>query len=188
MALVNALPKPLTLPCFIEALERPLPVHASRGVLSAQPATGTRSPRIFIYLAPLVLTVVPEGVGSELLEMGEQRPEHRSLKAELGFPIAGPIEAAEPFDHVLFSESLTSCAFCHAQETPEEQPSGAVGYVSQALRPYASERVPLSALKAEREACDPTAEAERCAMLDALFAVSEPVDWEFPSDMATFGR
>jgi hypothetical protein len=188
VALANALPKPLTLPCFVEALEKPLQLHASRSVISAQPASGSRSPRIFLALPGLVLTVVPEGSGAALLEMGEQRTGHRSLKAELSFPIVEQIGVAEAFEHTLFASELTSCAFCHAGEELETQASGVSGYVSQALRPYDTERVPLSVLREERRACDPAQELERCALLEALFGSGDAVDWDFPKDMPTFGR
>src|SRR5688572_16123159 len=61
--LVNALPKPLSLACFVEALGRPLQLHATRSEISAQPAVGLRSPRIFLYFEPLIMTVVPAGAG-----------------------------------------------------------------------------------------------------------------------------
>ncbi len=48
VTLINALPKPLSLPCFLESLARPLEISASYGVFSAQPAKGIRSPRIFV--------------------------------------------------------------------------------------------------------------------------------------------
>src|SRR5450432_198125 len=46
ITLLNALPKPLSIPCFLESLARPIPVLATFGVLSAQPAVGVRSPRV----------------------------------------------------------------------------------------------------------------------------------------------
>src|SRR4051794_26926429 len=48
--LLNAMPKPVSLPCFLSTLARPLEVHATLSVTSAQPAVGKRSPRIFIFL------------------------------------------------------------------------------------------------------------------------------------------
>ena len=75
VALINAMPKPVTLPCFLAALARPLELYATRSVISAQPAVGRRSPRTFLFLDGLTLSVVPEGVGTRLLEMGELRDE-----------------------------------------------------------------------------------------------------------------
>src|SRR5688572_8125053 len=56
---VNALPRPVTLPCFLATLPRPLEVHASQSIFSAQPAAGRRSPRMFIFSGALTLTIVP---------------------------------------------------------------------------------------------------------------------------------
>jgi hypothetical protein len=188
VALANALPKPLTLACFLEALARPLPLHASLGQLSAQPARGARSPRLFIYFEPLVMTVVPEGIGRQLLEFGEQRSEHRSLKGELHFPIEAPVAPGEVYEHTLFNPELTACAFCHASERLDDSVPGGRGFVSQSLRPHARQRVTLDFLRNETASCDADTESERCAMLDALFGWGEVVDWDFPPELATFGN
>lgn len=185
--LVNALPKPLTLPCFLEALARPLPLYATLSQLSAQPAAGTRSPRIFGLLDPLVFSVVPAGDGAHLLEFGEQRPGHRSLKGELAFPVLEQVSYAAPYEKSLFAPNLTGCAFCHADEQRDPAVVGAPGYVSQSLRPLPHLRVPLPSLRDEHQRCDPQQEPERCAMLDALFDWGPTPDWEFPPEMGTFG-
>lgn len=187
VALVNAMPRPLTLPCFLEALARPLQLNATRSEFSAQPAEGERSPRIFVSLGALTFSVVPEGIGASLLEIGEVRAEHRSLKAELHFPVTKEVTPSEPYERVLFSEDLTACAFCHAAEVRDESVPGGNGYVSQALRPRPYERISLDSLRLEHEACDPGAEPDRCALLDALFGWGEVVEFEFPADMDTFG-
>jgi hypothetical protein len=108
VALVNALPKPLTLPCYLEALALPLRLHASLSVFSAQPAGGPGSPRIFIYFEPLLMTVEPTGIGAHLLEFREQRDEHRSLKGELAFPLHEPVAPGEVYEHTLFSEEVSA--------------------------------------------------------------------------------
>jgi hypothetical protein len=186
VALINALPKPLTLPCFIEALGRPLELHAALSTVSQQPSRGPRSPRIFVRFEPLVMTVVPEGRGAHLLEFGEQRPDLRSLKAELSFPIEANVSPSLPYEEALLGEDVTGCALCHADEQPE--PSiAAPAFVSGALRPFEYQRVPLSSLQEERATCDHAIEPERCALLEALFDGGDVADWEFPQEMATFG-
>lgn len=184
--LLNALPKPLSLPCFVEALGRPLPLHAARSELSAQ-AAGRRSPRLFVYLEPLVMTLVPEGPGAQLLELGEQLPDRRSSKAELKFPIEGPVLPAQPFEQALFTADTTGCAFCHADEERDTRIADAPAFASQALRPLDRHRVPIDALGIELENCDAAVEPARCALLDALLGWGKLVDWDFPPDMATFG-
>jgi len=185
--LVNALPKPLTLACFVEALGRPLQLHAATSNLSNQPSRGTRSPRIFVYLETLVMTVVPEGRGAHLLEFGEQRPDLRSVKAELSFPIEENVSSSLPYENALYTEEVTGCAFCHGVE--ERDPSVIAGpaFVSQSFRPFDHQRVPLSNLQQEHATCDAVVEPERCALLDALFGGGDVADWEFPEEMDTFG-
>lgn len=187
VALANALPKPLTLPCYLEALARPLPLHATLSQFSAQPAGGARSPRIFVYFEPLIMTVVPVGIGQDLLEFGEQRAEFRSLKGELRFPLESEVLPGEVYEHTLFSEDLTACAFCHADDELDASVPGGRAFVSQSLRPRDGQRVTLDSLRTELDACDAETEPARCAMLDALFGWGETVDWEFPTGMATFG-
>jgi hypothetical protein len=188
VALVNAMPRPLTLPCFLEALARPLPLHATLSQFSAQPASGARSPRLFLYFEPLIMTVVPAGIGHPLLELGEQRTGYRSLKGELRFPLEARVMPGEVYEHTRFRDDLTGCAFCHAEEEVDQTVPGGTGFVSQALRPLASERVSLDSLHAEQDVCDAELEPDRCALLDALFGWGEVVGWEFPQEMATFGR
>ena len=165
-----------------------MPLHATRSEISAQPAMGARSPRIFLYFEPLVMSVVPEGAGSHLLELGEQREGFRSLKAELRFPLEAPVAQHEPYEHVLFVDDVTACAFCHASEERDPEVAGGLGFISQSLRPASSQqRVPLEALQQELGACDRAVEPERCALLEGLLGWGETVDWEFPQEMPTFG-
>jgi len=185
--LINALPKPLSLPCFLESLARPLEISASNSLFSAQPAQGVRSPRIFVFQDPVVLSIVPEGDGAPLLEFGEQRPEYRSLKAEVTFPVATRLERSAPFDHLLFTAQLTSCGGCHAGELQESEILGVPTFVSVALRPRPQELVPAASLSRELEICDRTQEPQRCAMLDALMGWGPVSERTFPSEMSTFG-
>ncbi|WP_054113572.1 hypothetical protein [Marinagarivorans algicola] len=57
---INAMPKPLTLPCFITSLPRPMYYNATKSIFSAQRSKGKRSPRVFFLIDKLVLTVVPD--------------------------------------------------------------------------------------------------------------------------------
>lgn len=184
--LINALPQPVTLPCFIESLERPLRLYATSGVLSAQPAVGRRSPRLFLFLGNMSVSIVPEGNGSSLLEFGELESDTRSLKAEVEFPVVGTLSEADAFDRLMYNETLTSCAFCHASEKQHEGITSTRAFVSIALRPSPFERVSLASVLAEHTLCDPEAEPDRCAMFRALFDHGEVVDGEFPEAMPTF--
>jgi hypothetical protein len=183
---LNAMPRPVTIPCFLEALPRPLQLYATRGILSAQPATGARSPRIFVFLDPLAFSIVPDGKGQNLLELGELQSTTRSLKAEIEFPLEEELPRSEPFERLMYNDEITTCAFCHGSEELDPAIEFTDAYVSRALRPVPSEQVALDDLLAEHQVCDPEAEPARCAMFDALFDWGDVVEWYFPEDMETF--
>ncbi len=186
VAQVNALPKPLTLPCFIATLPRPLAVQASQSVFSAQPALGRRSPRMFIFSDPLLMTIVPDGSGSHLLEFGQRHSETSSIKGELEFPVLGALRDEDAFERLIYMDRFTTCSACHAGEVPAEDIAFTKAFVSQALRPASSERVGLAEMLAEARACNVEAEPERCAMLQAVFGAGDVVDHDFPDSVATF--
>jgi len=188
VTLINALPKPLSLPCFLESLARPLEISATNSLFSAQPARGPRSPRIFLFEDPNVMSVVPEGDGAPLLEFGEQRPDFRSLKAEITFPVETPLQASAPFANVIFSPPLTTCGGCHAGEQQESVISGVPTFVSSALRPRPQELVSAASLEHELQVCDRAVEPQRCAMLDALMGWGPVTDRAFPPQMPIFGN
>jgi hypothetical protein len=184
---VNQQPRPLTLPCFIESLARPLELNATESLISAQPAVGRRSPRLFIFVDPLIMSISFDGVGRHLLELGEVQPGGtRALKAEIAFPVTEELSRAAPFERVLFRENLTSCGACHQDEELATDVTFTRAFVSRALRPLPRERVALDALALEVSACDPAREPERCALLDAVFGGGPVVEREFPATMSTF--
>jgi hypothetical protein len=184
VALVNSLPRPLELPCFLESLARPLDVHANVSTISLQPAVGERSPRVFLFSGRLIMSVVPEGMGQALLEVGQLVTEDRSLKAELAFPITLPLAPADPFEHVRRGEG-TTCRFCHPAEERAADIPDAPAYVSGAFSPALRSQVSLERLREERARCDATRELHRCAVLGALFDHGE-VRWrEFPAGVPT---
>lgn len=193
LSLVNALPQPLTLPCLLETLDRPLDLSASRSLFSFQPAEGARSPRIFLYTGtearPLVWTLVPEGDGGKLIEFGQFIDETRSLKGEIAFPVDRPLETGAPFTRIRDkgrdgTRMGTTCRGCHAGETnaPEFH---ADAFVSEALRPDDRSLLPLQDLRKEHTICDEAAEPDRCAMLSALFDHGEVREKPFPAHVPT---
>jgi hypothetical protein len=185
LALVNALPSPVTLPCFLQALARPLKMHASVSLISAQPSVGMRSPRIFLFFDGLRISIVPAGAGAPLLELGEIRDESRSLKAEILFPVMTPLDAVTPYERILFTPNVTRCGFCHPVEEPDPDITFATAFTSVALRPLDSYAVSIASLASELSICDPTAEPDRCATLRALFDQGSPVEQPFPADLPT---
>ena len=185
VALVNALPSPVTLPCFMQALERPLLMHAAVSSISAQPSVGTRSPRIFLFWDGLRASVVPAGAGAPLLELGEILPEDRSLKAEILFPVTTPLDPVTPYERILFAPNVTRCGFCHQAEDPDPNITFASAFTSVALRPLDSYAVTIDSLANELAICDPKAEPDRCALLQALFDQAPPVEQPFPPSLPT---
>jgi len=184
---INTLPRPLSLACVLTSLPRPLALNATRSILSAQPAVGQRSPRVFVLYDKLILSVALDGIGQHLLEFGELRPEARTLKAEIEFPVTTEVTHAAPFERVMFQEGQTSCAFCHAAETRDESIDFTDAFVSVAYRPTERQaQVTIAEMAAQLELCDPGAEPERCAMLESLFARGMPIEQDFPANFITF--
>lgn len=169
IALANSLPRPTTAACFLEALDRPLHIEASKSLASAQPAVGPRSPRLFVFSGEtLVITAALEGKGRNLIEFGESVGPRRSVKGELEFPLTEPLAEDAAYvqirnpDH----DNITSCFVCHDGE--RDEPGFAGGRSSLALRPRTKSLVPVDSLRTELAKCDATAEPQRCAMLRAL--------------------
>ncbi|MEM9191080.1 MAG: hypothetical protein AAGF12_18000 [Myxococcota bacterium] len=184
--LINSLPMPVTAECFTESLDRPLRMEATNSISSAQPAAGARSPRIFIFSQALILSIVPDGPGAELLEFGELvGRNNRSIKGEIKFPVEAPLPESAPYDTVLFNGGpVTSCAFCHADEQPVEGIDGA--FESLAMRPTRRSIVPVERILDEAAECDPEEEPERCAYLEAIVGHGPIEHQPFPSALPTF--
>ncbi len=182
VALVNALPKPLSLPCFLQLLERPLSVVATESAFSAQPSVGRRSPRVFLFSGPLVLSIVADGEPSRLLEMGEQTAPGRSIKAELEFPVATEVRAESPFERLILS-NLTTCGACHDHERKVLGIEGAAE--SEILRPTEASLVPLAELRGLQASCDPEREARRCAIFDSLLSHGDILEARFDPTLPT---
>jgi hypothetical protein len=180
--LVNGLPKPVSLACFLEALERPLRLVATQSFFSAQPAMGSRSPRIFVFMEGIIHSIVPAGTAQNLLEMGEVASPGWSIKAELEFPITENITLATAFERLPL-DGITTCGVCHDGRAPALGIEGA--FESEVLRPADQELVSIAELADEARRCDEELEPARCAMLGALFEHGEVIATEFPSSVRT---
>jgi hypothetical protein len=189
VALVNALPAPVALNCVLESLQRPLHVTAVNSFISLQPSRGRRSPRVFLASGKLITSIAPEGAGRELMEFGEFVDETRTVKAEIHFPVEGPLAEAEAFQRIRDARIAgTSCRFCHANEQPADELKFHGGFVSSAIRPGASTLIDLEWVREQHQTCDARAEPERCAFFRALFDHGEVRAWEFPEVIPTFTR
>lgn len=183
VARINDLPRPLTIACFVASLPRPLSLVATDSPFSAQPGTGATSPRIFILSEGLVLSVVPEGRGSEVLEFAEWVTETRTIKGEVPFPVEGAMADEAPYD-ILFDGGGTTCSLCHRNESPAADRPGA--FVSDAMRPAESFYTPIAPLVRELENCDWEGDFARCEFLSALLDFGPVEEVTFAEEVDTF--
>ena len=190
---MNALPKPTSINCFLESLDRPLAAFATNNVVSAQPAFSAESPRILLRIGQLIMTVVPEGPDSHLLEFSSLlEGESLSIKAELSLPLTEAVAPAAPYQHVLSTDTSgrplggTLCNTCHGGEERVTGIDFAMAFSSVAFQPNPSREVPLEKLAQAQKSCDAQRQPERCAMLGALFAHGPIVRAAFPDTMAIF--
>lgn len=185
VALVNSLPRPVSLACFLEALDRPLRMYASQSSASIQPSSGPENPRIFIFLQPLILTVTTDGPGAKRLEISSLKPgDNLSTKAELNFPVISELEPVTPYTNV-YTNNGTSCRACHGLEVPDPAVTSAAAFISNALRPLPASEVDLNYLQQELLHCDPVAAPDRCLLLKILFGGVPNVRQDFPGGMIT---
>ena len=181
---INALPRPVTLDCFVERLERPMAINATISTVSLQPAVGEISPRVFMFYDTLIMSVAIDGEpGRHLLEFGEMIGPTTSIKGELEFPVTEAVVITDPMERILDAPDNTKCRLCHGSETPT--PEYEMAFASDALRFRDDELVELSALRGQYRQCDPAVEPERCRRLDSFFAFGEVVAGDFPPGLQT---
>lgn len=176
VALANGLPFPVTAECYVEALDRPLQIEATKSRTSLQRAEGERSPRVFLWGADsLVTSIVLDGPARDLIEFGQFVGPRRTIKGELEFPLAAPVSVAAALDRVRNREypRITRCFVCHDRE--EDEPGVPGGRSSLALRPRPATLVDVATLRGELERCDREAEPARCRWLEALFGHGDVV-------------
>ncbi len=186
--LLNALPKPTSVACFVESLARPLTVYATSSTFSAQPAFSAISPRVFIKLGQLWISVVLDGNSSYLIEFGAlvSGTPPRSIKGELELPMNAPVAASAPYDRVRMNDAGTGCGLCHYNEERDSSIGFAQAFSSIAFRPRPETRVSIDSLRIQDQTCDWRLESHRCEMLSALFGGGAVEETPFPDTMATF--
>lgn len=182
VSLINSLPKPVTVRCFLESLDRPLNVSLTNSQMSAQPAAGNRSPRIFILNSKLYMSVVPEGVGRDFLELSYQTSATKSIKAEIEFPILEPLSKSQPYNNVIF-RSGTNCSSCHRSEKQVGTIDGTPLFESWAYQPDKETLVELKQFKNDLKVCNFDKEPERCEIIRALLDNGEVNSTAFPESM-----
>lgn len=179
MQLINSLPKPVTLPCFFANFNTPLNVFAIGSSFSAQPASSPDSPRIFVIRPAFILSVVPTGLGKDLLEMSQYISLSASVKAEIEFPVRSVVPNDTPFTHIRAGNGGTTCQFCHVNEVRATD-FGPDAFSSAILRPDPFNRVPSSTLRQTAANCNRNADPFRCDLLQAIFITGQARDANFP--------
>lgn len=177
---INAMPKPLTLACFIASLPRPLTYNATWSTFSLQPAVGRHNPRIFIQFDKLWLSFVPQEDVSiyrdsatgeksyiwdeddiQLLEFSVEvesdRLYQQSIKGELTFPILHELPRNAAYTRVLVGpdNTRTTCGECHGGETIVGTLDGAPIFRSKMFRSTRASEINHTELVNEYLSCDP---------------------------------
>jgi len=190
VALANALlaqRSPLSLNCFLSALERPLTVLGVVSMFSLQPSVdGALNPRVFIFSGNLVLSVVSAGDGSPFVELAEYTSPVRSIKGQLALPVTAPVPLADVYDSIRARDYGTTCGECHGDEEPAPQVTAATAFESGVLAPEPSDVVPVQRMQDDFTTCDPLKEPDRCAILEALFSRGPVLTGSFSPDAPTF--
>lgn len=180
--LINALPKPTSLPCVLESLDRPLAVAATDSRSSAQPSSGAENPRLFITREPLILSVLPEGPGSDTLEFAVDVGDGLSIKAELVFPIEEDVADSEPYAQIR-ERTGTGCGSCHLRERRWDTVDEAVVFASEALQYPPHRDISPGFVGALAGVCDAEATPDRCAVLTAVFGHGSVIAQPLPESL-----
>lgn len=178
--LINRLPMPVTIPCLMESLDRPLSIETTTDQFSAQPAAGELLPRIFVRNGDLSLSVAPAGEGRPLLEFAMKTSSTHSIKAELEFPIEAPVDYAAPYERVAVELGGTNCGLCHGEERQVEPGV----FESRAFKPLPETTGPLEPFVASLEDCDPL-EDDACHVMTSVFGHGDVVRRPFPEHYPT---
>lgn len=180
IALLNKMPKPVTVPCLLDVLERPLHVNVTSNRFSGQPANGAKSPRIFLFVGQsLILSVVPTGDSSEIVEFGYKTDADHSIKGELKFPVSADLTSDAAYTFILSKDNKTTlCSGCHFPE--EEPPAGFAtnAIVSRFVRPFNEYNVPLTTLETLNSQCK-TKKSDECALIQSIFAQGKVLPKDF---------
>lgn len=186
IARINLLPRPTSVACFTASLPRPFALAPTSSRFSAQPAGGPEDPRLFIITPDIFLSIVPDGPGKDLLEVGEMVAPNRSLKAEFKFPVTKTVTRDDGYQHLDFAPSATSCGLCHGSE--ERHPAHPLARTSVSFRPPARTLISVAKARGFAAACDPEKTRERCLNWVSVFNYGEVTEGTFPVEFNDFIR
>ena len=185
VVLINSLPRPVTIPCFVESLDRPLNVFATNSRASLQSSPDPSDPRLFIFVPPLIISVTSAGHGATVLEASVVQPgNRRSLKGELRFPVFDIVPQGLAYSRIREGDGTACGFFCHGAEEQDPRIPFAEAFVSRAIRPSLSTEVSLEALRRLRSECRPQTHRDRCDLLQALLGHGDVRRQAFPAEMS----
>ncbi len=169
---LNDLPKPASLSCIVAKLKRPLLINATSGSRSAQPSNGPNSPRTFIKLGRLVISVVADGQSSKSIELGEilESNPDASIKGDIPVPVEVRLADTAPYDKISAYGEMLCGDVCHTGHTEviEEYDNLSFAYASEIIKPGPSKDKPIEELKAIRDTCN-AEDHSYCGLYKAIF-------------------
>lgn len=166
--LINALPKPVTVACVVDALKGPFRVAATSSAFSAQPAYSDEAPRMFLFFEPLFISVVPTGTGGDMIEFGVLTEPGETVKGELAFPVKDIITEEAAYEHIKYQGGeSTVCAFCHTGERPAPEGFPKNAYVSALVKPMEAYEVSVKEIEKSAKRCA-TQVLPECQVLEAV--------------------
>jgi len=176
VTLINKLPKPVTVNCFLYNYDHPLNIFAVDNELSAQPSGGPNNPRIFIIKDDFTVSVVPTGSGKDNIEFSKIITDEKSVKGDLHFPIQQSIVYDDIFSGIVNeTNDGTVCRLCHGQESPYL----GLSYSSNIIAPDETLRITKEDLNDEIKKCR-TETTSRCAMINYIYSAGEVSDVTWP--------
>jgi hypothetical protein len=186
ITLLNSMPKPIDIPCFLDVLPRPLAVNATESQLSVQPALGAASPRIFLFFEDLIVTFAVQGEGAKTVEFSYLLSDKTSVKGELRFPVDDTLTVDAPYREIVDSSGdFTRCSACHSGEEAAPPRFGPYAFSSKAIKPFANRNVSKTQLDALHKSCAGKRDF-RCDIINALFGGGTVETREFPAGMSNF--
>lgn len=180
VTLINALPKPLTIDCFIRALKKPLKVFSTNSPSSVQPAVDADNPRIFVINKNFVMAFAPKGNGKSVMEMSLKVSATSSVKGEIPFPVTGPISVDAPYTRIREGSFGTSCRTCHTNEGQYAGLASNQAFQSNIISPLEGSRVSQAYMKVQADYCNSNVDKYRCNMIKAIYIEGQAQDAAFP--------
>ena len=185
---INQLPKPLSIPCLLSALPRPLALNASSSTRSIQPAAGSAAPRVFVNFGNLVIAVSAQGAGTSSIELGELTGDGMAFTGNIDFPVNGQLNEASLYTSTQANNGGNACGSCHGA-IQSVVTNGVTRYKMAAFQPDPTTNVSLSSLQIIANNCRSSASpTNNCSLLQEFFDETGTnfSAFSFPADVGFF--